>query len=155
MSPSRLFAYNHSVCWVNCINDCNNLLPHVQLYPESIDKQQRTGTWDPWCAIRSDRHKLVSEPGDGSERGRESGSAASRKKTEHHRCVRVTHSDHYEEDCSTGGSPCATIEDGRPKRVAIESVLVRSWMIRKWLKECGVQSLEKANLFEDCERWRL
>ena len=56
------------------------------------------GTWDPWCAMRSHRNKLVSKPSDGSERGRESGGVASRKKTEHHHRVRVTHGDHCEED---------------------------------------------------------
>ena len=108
----------------NCTNDHSSLLPWRGCVPCLSTSSKQTGTWDPWCAIRSDRNKLVLKPSDGSERGRENGGVASRKKMEHHRHVCMTHGDRCEEDCSTGGSPCATIEDGRSKRVAIESIVM-------------------------------
>ena len=124
VSPSHHFAYNRPIRRVTALTTIAACCLTRGCIPCLSTSSKRTGTWDPRCATRSHCHKLVSKPSDGSERGRESRGVASRKKAEHHCRVRMTHSDRCEEDCSTGGSPCATIEDGRPKRVAIESVLV-------------------------------
>ena len=138
VSPSRRFAYDHPVRRVHVLTNVTACCLMRGCIPILSTNRKRTGTWDPWRAVRSSRDKLVSEPLRWPGKRTRERIAASSKKTEYHHRVRGTHGDCCKEDRSTGGR-LRVDRRRQPPRVAIAASLVGSQTIGVCAKKCKVQ----------------
>ena len=154
VSSSRRFAYDRPVRRAHVLTNVTACcLTHGCISIPSTNRK-RTGTWDPRRAVRSSHDKLVSKPLRRPGKRTRERIAASSKKTEYHRRARSTHGDSCEEETINRRKREPSLKTADSKTSCHQAV----WCDRddRSVDE-GVWSveLEKVEVCEDCERWRM